>query len=196
MTELVTYHPSLYPLLQVEDKEDVYEVVSVRKALPGVEEEDEAEVMKRKQRAGEWVDDEDDEDDDDEDENVIESDDDENGEENQDEAQEFVIQENEEPGVFINKDDVKNKLLGIINAVDQQPRMKIDDFESLVCTTLSISRQPPQPKPVKVQNQENAFDSSVPTTATNTTTVFKCDVCDMEFHDLTSYEKHKQQHNQ
>ena len=80
VTELVTYHPSLYPLLQVEDKEDVYDVVSVRKALPGVEEEDEAEVMKRKQRAGEWVDDEDDEDEDEE-ESVIESDDDENGEE-------------------------------------------------------------------------------------------------------------------
>lgn len=74
VTELLTYHPSLYPLLQVEDKEDVYEVVSVRKALPGVEEEDEAERMKRKQRATEWVDDEEEEE---EEESVVESEEDE-----------------------------------------------------------------------------------------------------------------------
>ena len=74
VTELLTYHPSLYPLLQVEDKEDVYEVASVRKALPGVEEEDEAERMKRKQRATEWVDEEDEEE---EEESVVESEEDE-----------------------------------------------------------------------------------------------------------------------
>ena len=74
VTELLTYHPSLYPLLQVEDKEDVYEVASVRKALPGVEEEDEAERMKRKQRATEWVDDEEEEE---EEESVVESEEDE-----------------------------------------------------------------------------------------------------------------------
>ena len=72
VTELLTYHPSLYPLLQVEDKEDVYEVASVRKALPGVEEEDEAERMKRKQRATEWVDEEEDEEEEEE-ESVVES---------------------------------------------------------------------------------------------------------------------------
>lgn len=78
VTELLTYHPSLYPLLQVEDKEDVYEVASVRKALPGVEEEDEAERMKRKQRATEWVDDEEEEDEEDDDEeSVVESEEDE-----------------------------------------------------------------------------------------------------------------------
>ena len=74
VTELLTYHPALYPLLQVEDKEDVYEVASVRKALPGVEEEDEAERMKRKQRATEWVDDEEEEE---EEESVVESEEDE-----------------------------------------------------------------------------------------------------------------------
>lgn len=40
VTELVSYHSSLYGLIQVEDAEDVYDVVSVRKTLPGVEEEE------------------------------------------------------------------------------------------------------------------------------------------------------------
>lgn len=73
VTELLTYHPSLYPLLQVEDKEDVYDVVSVRKALPGVEEEGEVEVLKQKekQRVADWIDDEEE---DNEEESVIESD--------------------------------------------------------------------------------------------------------------------------
>ena len=75
VTELLTYHPSLYPLLQVEDREDVYDVVSVRKPLPGVEEAEEAEAMRRKQRGADWIDDEDDDEDDDEEEeeSVIES---------------------------------------------------------------------------------------------------------------------------
>ena len=77
VTELLTYHPSLYPLLQVEDKEDVYEVASVRKALPGVEEEDEAERMKRKQRATEWVDEEEEDEEEEEEESVVESEEDE-----------------------------------------------------------------------------------------------------------------------
>ena len=40
VTELVSYHSSLYGLIQVEDAEDVYDVVSVRKTLPGVEEDE------------------------------------------------------------------------------------------------------------------------------------------------------------
>ena len=40
LTELVSYHSSLYPLVQVGEKEDVYDVVSVRKMLPGVEEDE------------------------------------------------------------------------------------------------------------------------------------------------------------
>ena len=40
LTELVSYHSSLYPLVQVGEKEDVYDVVSVRKVLPGVEEDE------------------------------------------------------------------------------------------------------------------------------------------------------------
>lgn len=40
VTELVSYHSSLYGLIQVEDAEDVYDVVSVQKTLPGVEEEE------------------------------------------------------------------------------------------------------------------------------------------------------------
>lgn len=40
LTELVSYHSSLYQLVQVGEKEDVYDVVSVRKMLPGVEEDE------------------------------------------------------------------------------------------------------------------------------------------------------------
>lgn len=48
ITEMITYHSSLYHLIQVEDHEDVYDVVSVRKVLPGVE-EDEVATVKTKQ---------------------------------------------------------------------------------------------------------------------------------------------------
>lgn len=48
ITEMITYHSSLYHLIQVEDHEDVYDVVSVRKVLPGVE-EDEVAAVKTKQ---------------------------------------------------------------------------------------------------------------------------------------------------
>lgn len=40
LTELVSYHSSLYPLLEVEEKDDVYDVVGTRKMLPGVEEDE------------------------------------------------------------------------------------------------------------------------------------------------------------
>lgn len=102
VTELLTYHPSLYPLLQVEDKEDVYEVASVRKALPGVEEEDEAEMMKRKQRATEWVDEEEDE----EEESVVES---EGDEEKRGDAKK--MEEEEEEEVVAEVDDRKPVLV-------------------------------------------------------------------------------------
>lgn len=103
VTELLTYHPSLYPLLQVEDKEDVYEVASVRKALPGVEEEDEAEMMKRKQRATEWVDEEEDE----EEESVVES---EGDEEKRGDAKKMEEEEEEEE-VVAEVDDRKPVLV-------------------------------------------------------------------------------------
>lgn len=104
VTELLTYHPSLYPLLQVEDKEDVYEVASVRKALPGVEEEDEAEMMKRKQRATEWVDEEEDE----EEESVVES---EGDEEKRGDAKKMEEEEEEEEEVVAEVDDRKPVLV-------------------------------------------------------------------------------------
>ena len=49
VTELVSYHSSLYGLIQVEDAEDVYDVVSVRKTLPGVEEDE----VKKEELVGE-----------------------------------------------------------------------------------------------------------------------------------------------
>ena len=104
VTELLTYHPSLYPLLQVEDKEDVYEVASVRKALPGVEEEDEAERMKRKQRATEWVDEEEEE----EEESVVESEED---EEKRGDAKKMEEEEEEEEEVVAEVDDRKPVLV-------------------------------------------------------------------------------------
>ena len=63
ITELITYHSSLYSMIQVEDHEDIYDVVSVRKMLPGIE-KDEIVTMKQKQ-ANDLIDDEDDEDEDD-----------------------------------------------------------------------------------------------------------------------------------
>lgn len=48
VTELITYHNVLYPLLQVEDPQDIYEVVNHRKPLPGVEAE-EMEVKRQKE---------------------------------------------------------------------------------------------------------------------------------------------------
>ena len=75
ITELITYHSSLYSMIQVEDHEDIYDVVSVRKMLPGIE-KDEIVTMKQKQ-ANDLIDEEDeeeeeeeeDDDDDDDDEN-------------------------------------------------------------------------------------------------------------------------------
>ena len=72
ITELITYHSSLYSMIQVEDHEDIYDVVSVRKMLPGIE-KDEIVTMKQKQ-ANDLIDDEDDEDEDDD----TDDDDDEN----------------------------------------------------------------------------------------------------------------------
>ena len=108
VTELLTYHPSLYPLLQVEDKEDVYEGASVRKALPGVEEEDEAERMKRKQRATEWVDEEEEEEEDEEEESVVES---EGDEEKRGDAKNMEEEEEEEEEVVAEVDDRKPVLV-------------------------------------------------------------------------------------
>lgn len=48
VTELITYHSVLYPLLQVKDPQDIYEVVNHRKPLPGVEAE-EMEVKRQKE---------------------------------------------------------------------------------------------------------------------------------------------------
>lgn len=48
ITELITYHRSLYHLIQVEDHDDIYDIVSVRKVLPGIE-EDEVTTVKNKQ---------------------------------------------------------------------------------------------------------------------------------------------------
>ena len=48
VTELITYHRVLYPLLQVKDPQDIYEVVNHRKPLPGVEAE-EMEVKRQKE---------------------------------------------------------------------------------------------------------------------------------------------------
>lgn len=64
ITELITYHSSLYSMIQVEDHEDIYDVVSVRKMLPGIE-KDEIVTMKQKQ-ANDLIDEEDDDDEDDE----------------------------------------------------------------------------------------------------------------------------------
>ena len=57
VTEIITYHPSLYALIQVEDKEDIYDVVSTRKALPGVEEEEMGKIQ-QKQKNIDWTDEE------------------------------------------------------------------------------------------------------------------------------------------
>ena len=65
ITELITYHSSLYSMIQVEDHEDIYDVVSVRKMLPGIE-KDEIVTMKQKQ-ANDLIDEEDEEDDEDDD---------------------------------------------------------------------------------------------------------------------------------
>lgn len=59
ITELITYHSSLYAMIQVEDHEDVYDVVAVRKMLPGVD-KDEIATVKQKQ-VNDLIDEEDEE---------------------------------------------------------------------------------------------------------------------------------------
>ena len=59
ITELITYHSSLYAMIQVEDHEDIYDVVAVRKMLPGIE-KDEIVTMKQKQ-SNDLIDEEDEE---------------------------------------------------------------------------------------------------------------------------------------